>query len=365
MNSDRRAFFKTLGTAAAAAAVTVPGINHEAAAAVLPTDGRAFTVKRSLLEIEGQPTGDLNAVNGGYPIGIVVEEGVDEGGVMRKRIAGSNVKDLVLSGGGNMGPKFFELITKFLALESQTFSGNISYSDAKFREGGRLEFQDALVKSVRFPTLDASAKTAGAFDITCKVGSSQRTKGDLSKGDIGTKSKAFLVSNFRVSIDGLESTMALTSRVEGFTVQQEILPPTAVPPVLEIPSEGQGVSFPVVLPPQWVEGEWTTFQETPTPSRAGAFVDVGPLQIPDLVMTVSETRSEALYDWFEKSVVQGVPDERNGKIELLSADFKTVLFTIELFNLGLWWLATEDGDESVLRRVTAKMFCERMSFKQG
>src|SRR5690606_37504960 len=115
------------------------------------------------------------------------------------------------------------------------------------------------------------------------------------------------------SIDGLENTMALTSKVEGFTVRQEILPPT----------------------------------------DAKAFVDVGPLQIPDLVMTVSEARSESLYDWFAKSVEQGLPDERNGKIELLAADLNTVLFTIELFNLGLWWLPTEDGDESVLRRVTA------------
>lgn len=325
MDSDRRSFFKTLGTAAAAAAVTVPGLAPVTAEAALPVDGRSFNVRRNILELGGQNVGELSRVNGGYPVGIVVEDGVDGDGVIRKRIAGSNYKDLEISGGGNMGPEFFELIKKFLDRQSETFEGAISYSDAKFREGGRLDFQDAVVKSVRFPTLDAAAKTAGAFDITCQVGASQRVKGDLAKTDVGVKSKAFLVSNFRVSIDGLENTMALTSRVESFTVKQEIL----------------------------------DFGE------ARAVVDAGALQIPDLVMTVSEARSEALYDWFEKSVEQGIPDERNGKIELLSADLRTVLFTIELFNLGLWWLATEDGDESVLRRVTAKMFCERMSFRFG
>jgi hypothetical protein len=325
MNSDRRSFFKTIGTAAAAAAVTVPGITQTAAAATLPVDGRAFNVKRNLLELGDKIVGDLSRVNGGYPVGIVVEEGVDAEGVMRKRIAGSNFKDMEISGGGNMGPEFFTLIQKFLALESEAFDGSISYSDAKLREGGRLDFQDAVVKAVRFPTLDAASRTAGAFDITCQVGASQRVKGELTKSTIATKAKPFLVSNFRVSIDGLAETMALTSKVEGFTVRQEIL-------------ESNGEK---------------------------AIINAGPLQIPDLVMTVSEARSEALYDWFEKSVEQGIPDERNGKIEMLSADFKTVLFTIELFNLGLWWLATEDGDESVLRRVTAKMFCERMSFKQG
>ena len=324
MNSDRRSFFKTLGTAAAAAAVTVPGITQTAAAATLPVDGRAFNVKRNILEIEGQTVGDLTGVNGGYPVGVVVEEGMDAGGVVRKRLAGSSFKDLVLSGGAGMGKPFFDLIANFLALDSQSFNGNISDSDAKFREGGRLDFQDAVVKSVRFPALDGSSKTAGTFEVTCQVGSSTRSRGDLQKAALVPKPKAFLVSNFRVSIDGLSDTMALTSRVESFLVQQEFFPPAG---------------------------------------SARAFVDAGPLQIPDLVMTVGEQRSEALYEWFENMVVKGLPDERNGKIELLSTDLKTVLFTLELRNLGIWWLATEDGDESVLRRVTAKMYCEEMRFK--
>jgi hypothetical protein len=94
-------------------------------------------------------------------------------------------------------------------------------------------------------------------------------------------------------------------------------------------------------------------------------VDVGPLQVPNLVLTTSEQRSEPLYDWFENMVEKGISDERNGKIELLAADFTTVLFTIELFNLGIWWLANEDGDESILQRVTAKMYCERVRFVPG
>ncbi len=323
MNSDRRSFFKTLGSAAAAAAaVSVPGINQAAVAAVSSGDGRAFNVQRNLLEIEGAPSGDLASVNGGYPMGIVVDDGIDQGGVMRKRLAGVKHKDLELSGGAGMGPKFFQLISDFLSLQSQTFNGAVSYSDAKFREGGRLDFTDAVVHSVRIPAMDASSKAVGHFGVTCRVGRSTREKGDGSKSTPPAKAKPWQLSNFRVSINGLESTMSLTTRVESLVIRQEIFP---------------------------------------TASGAAA-VDAGPLQIPDLVLTVSEQRSEPLYDWFENMVEKENPDERDGKIELLASDFQTVLFTINFFNLGIWWLATEDGDGSILRRVTAKMYCERMSF---
>ena len=327
MNSNRRSFFKAVGAVAAASVAANATTQKVLAGPTLPPDGRFFKTSRSILEIDNDPVGELESVKGGYPFGAVIAEPPTPDGVVPKHLGEIQFENLVATAGAGMEKKFYTQLTDFLNRTPPVFNGAISYSDAKFREGGRLEFTDAAITELRFPELDASARAeTGALTVIYSLGASTRVKGDVSKQTPPEKSrgKSLLTSNFRVSIDGTGEAMAQVSRVEPMIFRQEIRPRT---------------------------------------DRAGIVLEAGPLEVGDLVITTSELASEPLYEWFARSVeAGGRPDERNGKIEFLGSDRTSVIFTLNLFNLGIYWLATEDGDASVLRRVTAKLYCERAAF---
>ena len=327
MNSNRRSFFKSVGAIAAASVAANATSQKVLAGPSLPPDGRLFKTTRSILEIENDPVGELDSVEGGYPFGQVIAEPPTPDGVVAKHLGAIQFADLVATAGAGMEKKFYAQLADFVNRTPPVFNGAISYSDAKFREGGRLEFTDAAITELRFPVLDASARTEpGALTVIYSLGSSTRVKGDVSRQTPPerSRSKSWFTSNFQVSIDGTGDAMKNVSQVGPMIFRQAIRPRQ--------------------------------------PEAVNA-LEASPLEVGDLVITTSELASEPLYDWFAKSVeAGGAPDERNGKIEILGSDRSSVLFTLNLFNLGIYWLATEDGDASVLRRVTAKLYCERATF---
>lgn len=82
----------------------------------------------------------------------------------------------------------------------------------------------------------------------------------------------------------------------------------------------------------------------------------------DLVLIAPETGADALQKWFESTVLQEKTDERNGKIELLSPDLKTVLFSITLRGLGVYRLAPDGGNPDTVRRLEARIYVESATF---
>ena len=91
------------------------------------------------------------------------------------------------------------------------------------------------------------------------------------------------------------------------------------------------------------------------------------VEIPNLVITLSESHAEEFYKWHEDFVIAGNNDqslERGGHLEYLSSNLKEVLFTLTFSQLGIFKISpdkVEAGGEPV-RRVKVEMYCEDIKF---
>jgi hypothetical protein len=168
------------------------------------------------------------------------------------------------------------------------------------------------------PKLDASSKDSALMTIKFAPETTQRQKptGETLKAcGSGTAQKKWLAANFRFSIDGLDCKKV--NKVEGFTLQQ-IAAPGAHPR----------------------------------------------LEVPDLAVTLPEADAESFFAWHEDFVINGNAGEKNGTLEYLAPNLGQTLFTIQFENLGIFSLAPEKGqpNSDTIRRVTAEMYCEAISF---
>jgi hypothetical protein len=157
------------------------------------------------------------------------------------------------------------------------------------------------------------------FEITLHPQSTHLEKGSGEKAPgAGGKQKPWLVSNFRFNLGGVD--IAKVTKVDSFTIKQQV-------------TDGE-------------VGE----DRIPTPV-------LGQIDVSDLVLTLPDSNAAAFYKWFD-AVIQGNSEPQFGTIEVLSANLKTVVFTVELKGLGLHSLAPESTDVGTVAMVVARMFCE-------
>jgi hypothetical protein len=324
MNSNsqpnRRSFFKAAATTTATILAAKEFLAPQASAAIDP-EARSFATRNEFLSLDNgtNSTGlfPVTEVSGGYPFFQVNEDSSTD--VVRKAIGDVSTKPMRVTVPGSIPTALRPFLTSFLNRTQNGLSGSVVYADQNFVALGELEFQAALMTELSLPALDAASRERFQFECVFDVGSSARFKGDRSKvvGGVGTKQTTSLVSNFRLAIPGLETAMRFVNRIEPITITQ------------------------------------------PVAQREGDTVDLGSMNVSDLIISLSEAGAKPLYDWFD-AVLAGDKSERTGTLELLSPDLRKVITRLELRNLGLWWLAVPDGQAENIPRVTAKMFCEEV-----
>jgi hypothetical protein len=324
MNSNshpnRRSFFKAAATTTATILAAREFLAPQASAAIDP-DARSFATRNEFLSLDDgtNSTGPflVTEVSGGYPFFQVNEDSSTD--VVRKAIGNVSTKPMRVTVPGSIPSAMRPFIETFLKRTQNGLSGSVVYADANFVAQGELNFEGALMTELSLPALDAASRERFQFQCVFDVGNSARFKGDRSKlvSAIGSKQTSALVSNFRLTIPGLETAMRLVNRIEPITITQPVV------------------------------------------QREGETVDLGSMNVSDLIISLSESGAKPLYDWFE-AVLGGDKSERTGTLELLGPDLRKVITRLELRNLGLWWLAVPDGQAESIRRVTAKMFCEEV-----
>lgn len=333
MSDDRRGFFKKVGAATAALAAAPAVLDQAVSAAAVKQ--RAFVAGTFFLELDGVAAGFLRSADGGTATGIVLEQQFGDSPFIKKTIGGVKYEDITITCGTGMSKVFYQWIQDTLDLKFVRKNGAIITADFNLKEISRLNFMDALLTEIGFPACDAASKDAAFMTLKFSPESTQRAKpsGATLKG-IGTKvQKLWLPSNFRLTIDGLEMATAHVNKIDALTVKAKV--------VEAQPGEERD---PGLEPTQ--------------------------LEFPNLVITFPESDAQPFYDWHEDFVIQGFAsdeDEKSGMLEYLAPDLKTVLFTLEFFNLGIFKLTPEKaeaGSES-LRRLKAEMYCEEMQFSFG
>ena len=293
-----------------------------------PPTTRSYNLSRFALELDGTMVGFVNAVEGGLPFGHVVKV-PGEDFFFKKHLGNAGFRDIRLEFGADMEKSVYNWISLALQGQQVRLSGAIVGADLNGDVRSRLEFRDAQITEVTFPALDATSKDTSKMSMV--LSPEQTSLNRKASGKLGAPStkaqKRWLPANFRFSIDGIDTKKV--SKVDALTVK---LPRTTF-------------------------GECRICENLPPPTK---------IDFPDIVMTTGEP-ADALYDWLEAFVIQGNNDdasERSGSLEYLSSDLKTVLFTLNFKNLGIFELApiSPDAGGSTVPRLLAAMYCETMDF---
>jgi hypothetical protein len=278
------------------------------------------------LELDGV-FGRLASASGGDPEGVVLSAPPGGDGFVSKHIGGVRYTDLELGVDiGQLSEPLSEWIAGTIGYEPVAKSGTVHAYDENMKEIWTLKFFDALIREVRFPALDASSKAPARLTIIVAPVSAKRAKGTGQPATaMGPQSKRrVLASSFRLSIDDVTCERVIAIRP--ITIRQNIV-------------------------------------EKRVGNGDRRFEPEGGLEVGELVVSIPGVDGDGFIEWINDFVVDGgwqSANEKTGKLELLSSDLKTVVFTMTFAGLGIFGLQQESGDAQRAARWRASMYVEKV-----
>jgi hypothetical protein len=262
------------------------------------------------LRLDGE-TSLLAGAAGGAIFAGIVEETAGPGAHVKKHLAAPEFEDISAEVGLAMSDALFDWIAAAWAAADQAKDGALLAVDHQLAIKSERQFTGARIAATTFPALDAASKAALPLTLRLKPASITVVPG-AGKLPLGkAKQRLWQAANFRLTVDGLDCTKV--SRIESFTV----------------------------------------------PGAVGGKVD-----FPALAVTLAAASAATWAAWFEDFVIDGNNGdaaEKNGQIAFLLPNLKTVLARIELHGLGIFRLDTAPGGPNQVQRLTAGLYCERMS----
>lgn len=335
MPTSRRTFLKGAGIATAAVsaaplALALPAGGPQVASATgVP---RGYAAGHFALELDGKAAGLVAAFEGGNVVADVVEVTDGGTGVTSKSLGEIHYEPITLLVGLNMASSLWDWIEGTFENKHVRKDGAIVIADGNFNILRRMEFHQALITEVTFPALDAASKDTAQLMVTFWPEFTQLKPGSGKLvAPISTKQKAWLVSNFRLTVGDLPCNRV--NKIEALTVKQR---------VSEF-RDGNGG------PPSLVAGR---------------------LQFPNLVLTFSAQDGGPWQSFFDDFVLKGndsEDDELPGSLDYLDPTLQGVLGTLQFFHLGIFRLAPEEVDPNgtSLQRLEASLYCEGNQFTVG
>jgi hypothetical protein len=275
--------------------------------------------------------GFVQSFEGGSAVGDVVVEKIGPDHIQHKHLAGAHYEDITVTAGTGMGKDFYELLKSML--EGKHIRKDMTFKrvDASQNVISQLDVVHAVVTEVAFPELDGAAKGVGQLTVRFSPEFTRKKRGSGKVSLRAAKPRQWMVSNFRLTIPGLDCTRV--SKIGALSVT--------------VPASSNTV------------GEQRDYEK-----------EVSGLNVPNLVVTLGEQFAQSFIDWHESFVIEGRNDqskEKEGTLEFLGADMKEVLFTLKFRGLGIFRLTGDNFDarSEAIRTLTAEMYCEGMEFGYG
>lgn len=251
-----------------------------------------------------------------------------------RQLAKPKFDNIKLQLGMGMSEPFYKWIEEFFSGKGTRKNGAIVAADFYYKERARREFTEAMIAELTFPALSGSDKNSAYMSVSLAVEDILFKKGDggelkMNKG-IGTQ-KDWKANNFTFSIDGFKEACARTTKVESFTVKQNII--------------------------EYASGGRRTVAKIPSA-----------IDFPQLSFTVPEVDAQPLLDHFRKRGVDGeVPGRLHGQIETFdnaNLDDRRSSFKVEFFNADIINAAPDKSDATSeeIKQVKFDLYVERMAF---
>jgi hypothetical protein len=267
------------------------------------------TTASFVLELEGQSL-PVKSIEGGAAVGVVVVSTPSAGSHFReKHLSGVRFEPIAIATSSRRPRRLFEWITTAWQGTLAQKNGAVIRVDVNGRPQAKREFVKAILVETTVPMLDGASNSTADFTVYFAP---ERTSdvtppttlppsGSPTPGDA-----AFMSSNFRLSIVGLDCTRV--SKIDSFSVKQ---------------TPGTGLA-----------------------------------EFPNLRIELSNVSAATWRTWFQSFLIDSsAANEKTGSLSFLNANLTTVLATINFFNLGIYRLENSPADPN---RVVAELYCERM-----
>jgi phage tail-like protein len=284
------------------------------------------------LNLDGKPCGFLKSVSGGAVSAEVITEQIGVDHVTHKHIGSPKYEDFSLEFGFSMPEAVYQWIADSWTAKHVRKNGSIVAYDYKLEAKSEREFFNALITETVIPALDGSSKEAAYLTLQFAP-EYTRSKKASGKGTAQPKinSKPFLPSNFKLEIDGLDTTKV--NRIDSFAVKQTLAHDDV--------------------------GDARDYVKEP-----------GKLEFPNLRISLSQVSADPWFAWFDDFVIKGNNGdgkEKNGTITFLNPSRSAPLGTVKLFNLGIFRISEDAATASseTIHRVIAELYCERMELHIG
>ncbi len=290
-------------------------------------DRASFTASKSVLMLDGQHVGYPRSVAGGAIAGDVVTVAVGPEGVGKKHLAGVKYEEIILETGLESRP-LIDWIAQSWKAAAPRKNGSVVTTDFNYKAQSEREFTNALLVETTIPTFDGASRDAAYFTVKIapELIRTRAGSGADVRGQVGTKQKAFMRSNFRFELDNLPTTRV--AKIESGAVRQ-------------------GVTTDAV-------GELRQMKQTPSA-----------IEFPNLKVSFSLFDAKEWESWADDFLAKGNngdDKEKNGAIVFLSPNMQEELGRINLFNCGIYRLArdAQEANPDRIQRMNADLYCERM-----
>ena len=191
------------------------------------TQPRSYAAAHFALELDGkEDIGVFRSIEGGGVKTDVMT--YQQGGTYDRwrQIGKPKFDDIKLQVGMSMSQPFYNWIQAFFAGSQQRKAGAIVAADFYYVERARRDFKEALISELTFPKLDGSDQgpaymTVGISveDIVFKKGSGQKLPAPFGFD----KQKMWTACNFRFELSGFEDSCKRVSKIDSFTIKQQIV----------------------------------------------------------------------------------------------------------------------------------------------
>jgi hypothetical protein len=273
----------------------------------------------------------LKSVGGGMVKGAVLEEQAGPASQQFKHIGAVEIDPITIEIGMALSRPVLDWIKGSWEKKFTRQDGCIVHADFNLKCKMEQWFYRALITETKFPTLDGAAKDPAYLSVTIHPEEVEHVDGDDTAvtGFYGQNQKLWLPSNFRMWIQGIDCTYV--NRIDSFTVTQKVKP-------LYL---GQ--------------------QRFPELEPTG-------IDFSNITVYIAAEHATDFEDWYQETVIAGTQEttaERPGYIEFLGPDNDTVLFTINLNELGIHRMSLEKSEANAeqIKRYKIELYMETMELE--
>jgi phage tail-like protein len=303
---------------------------------VPPAANRAYVASKFAFELDGDGMlGFLNSAEGGGLKTDIVDYKQGRFQDVWRQVGRIKYEDISIKVGMGMSPSFYSWVSEFVDRKLTRKNGAIVLADFNYKERARRTFTEALISEVQIPALDGQSKEAAFMTVKLvpeamkyeSVNDGPRIQSPERMGQ--QPNKMWHAANFSFSVDGYEDAFKRVTKVDGFSIKQQIL--------------------------EYASGHRRTPLRVP-----------GRLEYPNLTVYIPSVDADAVITQANKRLLDyeaPPPGGMNGFLELRGPD-RTTLCTITLTGVDIVSAEPQKADAAAetFSMVKVMIQCEKMAF---